>query len=288
MAFARGRFGIEYNTARRDDDSSGLLPVALGVVFLLAFVSLVSTVVSRVRASRAERAEAVVEVGAERLARAAAPAEPVPAVEMPPPEKLDTDGATRRPAKVRNLILRLEAAERNGDMAMAISTIEQIRSLPGNPAADLDNALAKRLGVLNMRLLFGGGPSPWTTEVSVRFGENASRIAHEHGSTLASLRRLNGGQLEKLQVGKKLKVMDHPRFSLAVHRRQRTADLSLNGKFFKRYYLLADVTGEDGAYETTDGLRNILQSKGIVLGGSDREELETLLPRGVPVLIAEF
>lgn len=314
MSFARGKFGLEYNTVRRDDDSSGLLPKALVVAFLVALVSLVATVVSRRRAAMAE-AEALPDPASAPVAEtvsepppaiasdatnavpdeASAPMQAPPVVEpkpvdpeLPPPEKIEPAGDAKRPAKVRNLLMRLEEAEKRRDVAMAVSTIEQLRALPGDPAADLDDALARRLGVLNMRWLFGSGKSPWVAEVVIRRGDNASRIAHEHGSTLASLKKLNGGDADKLIAGKTLRVMDHPRFSLVVHRRTRTADLSLNGKFFKRYDLSGEVTGAVGAYEVPERPRQLLKDKGITLKPADRAELETLLPRGASILIAEL
>lgn len=306
MSFARGKFGVEYNTVRRGDDSPGLLPKALLVAFLIALVSLAVTLVSRRRAANAEiqsepaapqpvAAVPVVVASSETnsvLGQSSSPAlseDPVVAIpEIPPPEKIKPTGDAKRPAKVRNLLLRLEEAENRRDIAMAVSTIEQLRALPGNPAADLDDALAQRLGVLNMRWLFGPGKSPWVVEVEIRRGDNASRIAHEHGSTLASLKKLNGGDADKLIAGKTLRVMDHPRFGLVVHRRTRTADLSLNGKFFKRYYLSGEVSGEVGAYEVPERTRQLWKDKGISLKSADRTELETLLPRGASVLIADL
>ena len=114
------------------------------------------------------------------------------------------------------------------------------------------------------------------------------------GEMLASIGRneyrefLNGGSVDRLIAGRKIRVMDHPRFSLVVHRRTRTADLSLNGKFFKRYYLDADVTGAVGAYEVPERTRQLWKERGIPLRPADRAELEELLPRGASVLIAEL
>ena len=306
MSFARGRFGIEYNTTRTDrDDPSGLLPWVLGVVFLVAAVSLVATLVARAR--RDARAEAEVRAmietasgeqetspsapeqgeGSAEQQETPPPAQP-PEPELPPPEKIAAAGTARRPTKVTNLLMRLETAEKNRDIPMAVDAIEQLRSLPGNPAADLDDPLARRLGVLNMRRLFGGEKSPWTTEVVVKRGDTATRIAYEHGSTLASFAKLNGGDVEKVVLGRKMIVLDHPRFSLVVHRLTKTADLSLNGKFFKRYYLKGDVKGEVGAYEMPDRLRQLCAEKGILLSNEDRAELEMLMPRGAVVIIAEL
>ena len=305
MSFARGRFGIEYNTARTGDDPSGLLPWALGVVLVVALVSLVATMVARAKREARDEAEVLAliessgaDVGAfkgdgesveplpkeDEVKAEETPPEP----ELPPPEKIAASGTAKRPTKVTNLLMRLETAEKNRDIAMAIDAIEQLRALPGNPAADLDDSLARRLGVLNMRRLFGAGKSPWTTEIVVKRGDNATRIAYEHGSTLASFAKLNGGDVGKVVIGKKMVVMDHPRFTLVVHRLTKTADLSLNGKFFKRYYLKGDVRGDVGAYEIPERIRQLWTEKGILLDQQDRAELEMLMPRGAVVLIAEL
>ena len=312
MSFARGRFGIEYNTIRTDDDSPGLMSWVLIIAFLLATVSLAVTLTARARrrvhdatlvpletmmtVAEELRSDAATETpsGGETSGQTAtlvadeSMASSSHEPEMPPPEKLEVGGTAKRPAKVTNLLMRLDAAESAHDMMMAIETIEQLRSLPGNPAADLDDSLARRLGVLNMRRLLGSSKSPWTTEVIVKRGDTASRIAYEHGSTLASFARLNGGNIDKVVIGKKMRVMDHPRFSLVIHRLTKTADLSLNGKFFKRYYLKTEVKGMIGAYETPDRLRPFWTDKGISLDPDDRAELEMLMPRGSTILIAEL
>ena len=314
MSFTRGKFGIEYNPVRTYGDSPGLLPWALGIVFLIALVSLAATLMTRARKG-ADIEVALANMQAEAASAVVVPQQsgevPVPPVEdgggrssgkeqdgaggaeisapdVPPPEKIEASGTAKRPTKVTNLLMRLETAEKNRDAAMAIETIEQLRSLPGNPAADLDDSLARRLGVLNMNRLFGAATSPWVAEVVVKRGDTASRIAYEHGSTLSSLAKLNGGNVEKVVIGRKLRVMDHPRFSLVVHRLTKTADLSLNGKFFKRYYLKAEVKGAVGAYEVPDRVRTVLHDKGIEFDPGDRNELEMLMPKASTIIIAEL
>ena len=184
--------------------------------------------------------------------------------------------------------MRLDEAEKRRDIEMAVSTIEQLRALPGSPAADLDDALARRLGTLNVKRLFELKNAQWVKTVVVKRGDAASRIASENGSTLASLARLNGDNIDRIAIGRKLYVMDHPRFNLVIHRRTRTADLSLNGKFFRRYYLDGEATGKPGAYEMTSNPRAVWRSLGVSLKPADRSELETLLPSGAQVLVSEF
>ena len=153
----------------------------------------------------------------------------------------------------------------------------------------MDDNLARRLGALNLRRLFELKSAQWVKQVEVKRGDSASRIAAENGSTLASMARLNGARdLSKLRIGEKVSVMDHPRFRLVVHRRTRLADLSLNGKFFRRYDLSSGVSGAPGAYEVTLPVRSFWSALGVSFGPVDRAEIETLLPKGAPVLVSEL
>lgn len=285
MAHIRGNFGIEYNPRQRERDSSGLGWV-FALVAIVALVSLVWTLVGRFRSRPDVQVAPPPPPPAEVREPAPAP-KPVEEI-VSPVAHADSGALAKRPVKVRNLLMRLEEAERRKDVEMAVSTIEQLRSLPGSPAADLDNVLARRLGDLNMKWLFVLKNAQWVKEVTVKRGDNASRIAAENGSTLASLSKLNGGNVERVLLGTKIRVMNHPRFNLVVHRRSRTADLQLNGKFFKRYDLAAPVSGDDGAYEIPSRIRPFWAERGISFSMRDRAELEMLLPAGASVLVSEF
>ena len=290
MSLARGKFGIEYDPRQMQRDPSGLGWV-FAVVAIAAFASLTWTLVKRVRERVREDAY---------LAELAEPHEAAPdGGALPPPETnvvatppakpvVDGDVLQKRPPKVRNLLMRLEEAERRHDVEMAVTTIETIRALPGSPAADLDDSLARRLGALNLQRLFNLRCAQWVREVTVKRGDSASRIASEHGSTLASLAKLNGGDVDRIFVGKVLYVMNHPRFNLVVHRRTRIADLALNGKFFRRYDLLGEVGAKEGAYELPERKRTFWNGAGIRLKEDDRAELEMLLPSGTSVLVSEL
>ena len=278
MSLARGKFGIEYNPKKMEPESSGFGWIVVLVAFA-AFISLAVVIVRRVR--NAEPVPETLEIAAE------APRAVSVTNEAPQAIVRDT-GFSRRPTKVRNLLMRLEEAEKAHDIEMAVTTIESIRSLPGSPAADIDDALARRLGTLNLRRLFEVRSAQWVKAVTVGRGDSASRIAVENGSTLASLARLNGGNVDRIRVGAKLYVMDHPRFNLVLRRRTRIADLSLNGKFFKRYDLPGEVRAKEGAYEVPERRKLLWDRLGTAFRKEDRAELEMLLPTGAPVLVSEL
>lgn len=288
MSLRRGRYGVEWNPRQDEAKSSGLKWVFLAV----GVVALVSFTVTLVRRRAASAADAAPEA-ASAAPVASAPAEvrkDAAAPEPPQPVAPEVRNAVteKRPVRVRNLLLRLEEAERLRDVEMAVSTIEQLRALPGSPAADLDDALARRLGTLNVRRLFVKKTPLWVRQVEVRRGDSASRIAAEHGSTFASLARLNGGNVDTVRIGQKLYVMDHPRFTLVVHRRARTADLLLKDKFFKRYDLADEPIGDAGAYELPKGASAFWRSLGISFKVPDRTEIDLLMPVGSSVLVSEM
>ena len=285
----RGKFGIEYNPKPLDDDSSGLGWIVLAVVAVAA-VSLAWTLFSRFMSKPTE--DEVVEPP-KAVAVAPAPKQVVDPQSSPiappvqtnaPPKPIVSQAETaaaKRPPKVRHLLMRLEEAEKKADVEMAVTTIEQLRSLPGAPAADFDNKLARRLGELNVKRLFGQRNAQWVATNVVKRGDSASRIASEHGSTLASLKKLNEGvDINRVRIGQTLFVMNHPRFNLVVHRRTRTADLQLNGKFFKRYDMTKETAVMEGAYEW--------RGVNLELKPADRAELDILLPKSASVLVSEM
>ena len=73
--------------------------------------------------------------------------------------------------------------------------------------------------------------------------------------------------------------------AFVAHNGQRFADLMLNGKFFRRYELLSDVTAPAGEYETASRLRTFLPAKGVEIRPADVAELELLLLPKTPMKV---
>ena len=296
MSIARGKFGIEYFPRPQDEESKGTGWIVVAVA-LAATALLVSAGVRRLLAPSDEptpvdspaqtAAHGEPQPSQTPAAATNAPAQTTAAIvsEAPP---LPRGAERNRPHSAQILLLKLEKAMEANDVELAVSTIEQLRALPGEAVADLDDKLARQLGELNIRRLFVARNRQWVRQAEVRPGDSATRIARESGSTLASLLKLNSlPSADKLRVGQRLYVMDHPKFTLVIHRAAKYADLSLKGKFFKRYDLAAPVAAPEGNYETPARLRAFFTEKGISLAQKDRAELEVLLPEKTPVLVSE-
>ena len=288
MAFAQGKFGIEYNANPIDEESSGAGWLVV-VIALAAIAVLAAAGVRRLVSSASDEPPPIDAPVAVPTVTSVATNAPTYVEPPPPPPPLPPGAERNRPRVAQNLLLKLEKAEAAQDVELAVATIEQLRALPGEAVADLDNSLARRLGELNIRRLFVGKNRQWVKEVVVRRGDSATRIASENGSTLASLLKLNElPSADRLNVGQKLDVMDHPRFTIVVHRAAKYADLTLKGKFFRRYDIIAPVRAEEGNYETPAKLKAFLAEKGIALSPADSAELDMLVPAKSSLLVSEL
>ena len=319
MAFSRGRSGAEYNSAGRRDGDRHLLRWALVIIGVLGVISVISV---RGRISYEKLPPIVpspqpqlptppelhsanpplapasadkkpqIPSGAPRLARPATPPaeRPAPPAALTPAAKqvqrwlADSEG---RPPQDRNLLERLFAAEREGNAQLARDTLERLRQKPS--MADLDEPLARRLGALNIAWLFSNRPAPWTTTVTTRRGDSYHRIAREHGTTLAAVLALNkiADGTTKPEAGLKLRVPDFPRATLVVHRQTKQADITLNGKFFKRYYASTGAATKVGSYPVTRemGPRMRFKDLGITFAPADLDEIAMLLPPGASIAV---
>lgn len=277
MSYQRGRFGIEYRPEGPAEETPWLFWAITVAVVIALWFGLKSGYGRFLRWLDEKPAEGPV------VAAVATNAVVLPVLPKP-----DLTISGPRPRQVDNLRMRLDRAIATTNIALQVATIEQIRSLPGAPAADLDDDLARMLGPLKLHMLFGSGMrNEWVKTITVKLGNSASRIASEYGTTVKCLEKLNG-DVSSLKAGQSLKVMDHPQFRLSVYRKTGIADLYLDGRFFKRYYLLGEVTGDDGSYTFTLNIRSLLKEKGVKLVAKDASELEMLLPRGANMTIADF
>ena len=196
--------------------------------------------------------------------------------------------ASTRPQMERTLLERLADAERQGRFAIAADTIERLRTRPA--MADLDDQLAQRLGALNFNLLMSGAKNPWTTTVEVRRGDKLQRLAREHGTTMAAVLTLNNlKDSNHISVGQKIRLLEFPKAALVVHKGTKIADLTLNGKFFKRYYVATGSKTAPGPYPITrdKGPIDRFAELEIKAAASDRDELKMFLAPGSSLAIAD-
>ena len=192
------------------------------------------------------------------------------------------------PQTERTLLERLAEAERQGRTALAIDTLEKLRARPA--MAYLDDQLARRLGELNVQMLLSETRTPWTAVVEVKRGDSLQRLAREHGTTLAAALRLNNlKDSNHLSIGQKIRLLEFPKAALVVHKQTKIADLTLNGKFFKRYYVSTSAATKPGPYPITreKGPLDRFAELSIRAAEDDRDELKMFLAPGSALAIAD-
>lgn len=327
MAFERRKFRslgpdshllgtvIEYNPDRGADPSTGWRWTVCAVLAVAMAISFVSTRGCFSRAQEDKKTPVPPEIASVAARRTSVPAvgniagqsagkrEPEnagsPAAKELPKQKkhvaISADSWTSRmesrPQHERTLLMRLADAERLGELEIAVDTIEKLRKRPA--MADLDDRLARRLGVLNMQRIFSGNPVPWIAETTVRRGQTVHRIAREHGSTVAAVRRLNNIPAgTEPEPGQKLRVLAFPKAAFVVHKKTRYADLTLGGKLFKRYYVSVKDSCPAGIFPITsrssEGPRSRFAELGIQAVPVDMQELDMFLAPGSTLTVSEL
>lgn len=322
MGYARGRFGVEYQPRR--SEGHPLLWVVVSAVLLVscAFTlyrfrrpkndSIKPTTPIEVPEKDDAPSKADVRqsrTGDGRLAGAAAISattnriEKPRAVEAKPPkpaappkpnpnvERVQNWIGTSqdRPVNERVLLERLLAAEREKNATLAIDTIKKLHTRPA--MADIQDALMRRLGDLNLQVLFSGQNNPLVTTVTARRGDSRDRIARENRTTTAVIVKLNPKiKWEKLKPGDSVRVLFVPNPLLVIYRQRGYADLSLkNGVFFNRYDVTVKKTVQSGTYpiSTESGESVWARFRELGITAQKRAEIEMFLSFGSRIIVAD-
>jgi len=194
-----------------------------------------------------------------------------------------------RPSEDRVRLERLLEAETKKNPTLAIDAIKRLCNRA--TLADLQDPLLRRLGELNLEILFSGQNNPLVTSITAKRGDSRDRIAHENRTTPAVVARLNPKvKWEKLKPGDAIRVLFVPSPTLVIYRKRGYADLSLKGgAFFNRYDVSVKKTARNGTYtissESSESVRSRVRDLGIT--AQKRAEIEMFLAPGSRIIIAD-
>ena len=313
MAFARGRYGVEYHRPA-DQESHPLRWILVGLAVLAAVSLFIArnrrkpgppilarnvqqTIMTKGEPSDVRRGIVPASEPTPPRVSPAKPAQPPPVQTVTRKTTYDTsftakvDGwiASRTWSKEeQELLILLRDAERQGNLQGARGAIERLLYRPA--AEDLKDTLIRHFGDLNTQLLFSGTNTPWTATVTVKRGDTLQRIAANHRTTLEALQKLNPlKDPNRLALGQTLRVLNFPDADLIVHKKLQFAELLLKKRVFKRYYVTVRKEVEPGAYpvvnetgsRATDRLRMLLQQ----VAPADRDELRLFLAPGSRITV---
>ena len=313
MSFARGKYGVEYNRRPTDEKSGGRrwMLVSLGVLLVVSFT--LPRLLSRKKTARINvEVQPAAESARDKIRPAAVPVPRVPAP-APTPRVVTTtkktqpiksppssttmrnmdwilENISRRPATERVLLEKLAAAERQGEIVVAIDTIRRL--CDSSAVSDLHPRLFTRLGQLNMQLLFSERSSPWTARVIVKKGDSRDRLARNNHSTGAVLDRLNPNtNWVRIRPDDVVRVLQYVKAVLVVHKEAGFADLLFKGSFFRRFTFSGRVQMPAGDYLVTrepgKTAHAILRDLGADFSPEDRADLEMFLAPESTITVSE-
>jgi LysM repeat protein len=229
-------------------------------------------------------------VRSSEAARNAAVANAVMRPGVPPPSHRNASASPSAGSslsrEVRLLLERLRVAEAASNRALAVDAIEKL--LARDDTAALRKALAGKLSRLNTAALYNPQSFEWMKQVVVKNGDNVDRIARENETTSLAVMKLNGiSNPRHLAVGRKLRVLDHPRVSITVNKAGGFAEMFLNGKLFKRYKVKVPASSPEKEYEITrsKGPSALISALGLQLSQDDAVEWRMMLAPGAKIKV---
>ena len=329
MGYARGKFGVEYQPHRQQSEGHPLLWFVVVVVLLVsgAFTYYRLTRNPDTHGGgdhpKADRPAVSVENQTPAnqpttqrvpVVKSTPPPEPprqprenpeaparskppqTPPSPPPPPPNPNADrvrewlrSSNERPSEDCVRLERLLEAEIKGSPSLAA---DAIRKLYGRATmADLQDPLLRRLGELNLQLLFSGQNNPLVTTVTAKRGDSRDRIARENRTTPSVIVKLNPKlKWEKLKPGDAVRVLFVPSPTLVVYRKRGYADLSLKGgAFFNRYDVTVKKTAQNGTYTISSEAGESVWTRFRELGinAQKRAEIEMFLAPGARIIVAD-
>lgn len=158
--------------------------------------------------------------------------------------------------EVKRLLGQAAAREAEDDLVGARQLYRRLLIL--KDAEEIRPFVERKIGEVNITLLFSNRPAPEKAQHRIASGDLVSKLAKRYGCTQDYLLKANGiDKPELLRIGREIWVLAKPVFELTVFKKGGTAVLTLNGQFFKRYPIGVGKSGEspNGVYAVQSRVR---------------------------------
>lgn len=138
------------------------------------------------------------------------------------------------PAEVVALIEKGQAAEQRDDLGAARAAYEE--ALASGKCGESTALVESRLGDVLVKLVMSQREMPEKVDHAIVRGDLIDKLARKYGTTAALISAANGiSNPNNIKIGDRLRILDHPKFAIAVSKSQNWLLVTMNGKFFKRY-----------------------------------------------------
>lgn len=241
--------------------------------------------------------------------RSAKAAEPEPAVQgkpvvspvkTPVPAPAPVTPIADGDYKARQIFTRAQSLIAAGSLAQAVELLGEVASTTSD--ISLRNDALRVQGRINTQLFLSSSPMPEKKTCIVQPGDSLDKIARLNKTTVELIRKMNKIDNNLIYPGGRLLVPAAP-FVVQVDKSDKTVDLMMNGKLFKRYIAGLGVNGKTplGTFKTVvhqtnpdwtppgGGIipfgdpRNLLGTRWMSIQDSTRPEIKGFGIHGTPV-----
>lgn len=154
----------------------------------------------------------------------------VPAVPPPIPADLTKEASPR----VMALLEAGQNAEKADDYFAARTNY--LVAISDKDCGKARPLLEERLGFVNIELIFTPRQMKGKVDHAILSGESVKLIANKFGTTVDLIVKANSiANPNRVQVGDRLRILDHPKFEIHVSKKANDLMVTLDGQFFKRY-----------------------------------------------------
>lgn len=159
------------------------------------------------------------------------PEQPVTA-ETPAQARPSSKPSVAASADLQRMFNTAQSSVAAGDLTKAASLLEEVVAKAKDPS--LKNNALRVQGRVNIKLFLSDIPTEEKTSYVVQPGDSLDRIARNNKTTVELIRKMNGVKGNLIYAGQRLMLPAAP-FVVHVDKSERTLELKMNGKRFKRY-----------------------------------------------------
>ena len=150
------------------------------------------------------------------------------------PRPLPADLTKEASPRVLALLEAGQAAERKDDYFGARTNY--LAAISDKDCGKARPLLEERLAFVNIELIFTPRQMEGKIDHAILSGESVKLIANKFGTTVELIVKANSiTNPNRVQVGDRIRVLDHPKFEIHVSKTENDLLVTLNGQFFKRY-----------------------------------------------------
>ncbi|MFA7256754.1 MAG: L,D-transpeptidase family protein [Kiritimatiellales bacterium] len=157
------------------------------------------------------------------------------------PVKAQAPAVPNGDSQAQQLFTRAQSLITAGKLEQASDLLDEVITTAADE--NLKNNALRVQGRMNVQLFLSSTPTSWKKIYVIQPGDSLDRIARQNKTTIELIRKMNDIEGNLIYPGRRLLLPASP-FVVKVDKSDRTLDLTMNGKLFKRYIVGVGMNGK--------------------------------------------